>query len=153
VAGLVGVAGGGLLLARLLFPPLPQLPRHPDLQGINPLAGIDEGKRLDARKAVGMVGQTRTVYLSVKQTRREGDNLYLYAANVEGDKDQKPVFTVLIGKEALGRLRQAGVRDPEGYYRGAVVVVSGPIRYLTRGNVNRPGIEVTDPGQIRVAVD
>jgi serine/threonine protein kinase len=146
VLALAGVALPGL---RLLFPPPRPFRQPSDLEGFNPFAGVNSKQGVRARLAMSLVGQTRTVYMTVRDRQRDGDNLFLYSENLKGGKEGKKAFTVLLDRNAQDKLSKAGVRDPFSYYQGRLIRVTGPIRYLTDG-FDRPGIAVTDPEQIEL---
>jgi serine/threonine protein kinase len=153
-AGVVGLAliGASSLASRLLVPAPAPLPRSPDLHGINPLTGIDQHKAIAAPLAVGQVGQTRTVCLSVKDRDRDGRALYFFSDKVrtrKGEEKRRKVFTVAILRSALDKFKAVGVADPYAFYQGALIEVTGTIKYLS-GGFEQPGIEVTSPDQIKI---
>jgi hypothetical protein len=99
--------------------------------------------------AVGQVGQTRTVRLTVRDRERdEAGTVLLYSGLGRNDTAAK-VFTVAILRAARPAFKQAGIADPYVFFMGQTIDVKGSVKYLTEG-FNRPGIEVTEPGQIQL---
>jgi serine/threonine protein kinase len=144
-----GLAGGAYLLRRLLFPPLKPLDRPTDLGGFDPLAGIDPNKKIPDYLAIGQVGQTRTVLMTVRDRECEDDGtIFLYAALVKGTKETK-TFCVSIDRAAQEKFKAAGIQDPYKFYMGQTFEVKGTVKYLTEG-FNRPGIEISEPRQIKL---
>jgi hypothetical protein len=98
--------------------------------------------------AVGQIGQTRTVRLTVRDRERDkAGTVYLYSALVVHGDTQAKVFTVAIPAVARDAFKQASIADPYVFYMGQTIDVKGPVKYLTEG-FNRPGIEATLPSQI-----
>jgi serine/threonine protein kinase len=131
------------------FPPAPQPARPPQLDGFDPLAGINPGSVIPDYLAVGQIGQTRTVRLTVRDRERDKQGtIFLYSALVRSDTRTK-IFAIAIPSSARTAFKQANVADPYTFYMGQTIDVKGPVKYLTEG-YNRPGIEATEPGQIQL---
>jgi hypothetical protein len=98
--------------------------------------------------AVGQVGQTRTVRLTVRdRERNEAGTIFLYSGLARNDTKAK-VFTIAIPSAARAAFKRAGIADPYVFFMGQTIDVKGPVKYLTEG-FNRPGIEAMEPGQIQ----
>jgi hypothetical protein len=148
---LVGLLAWGSYLGYVhFFPPAPHLARPPQLKGFDPLAGINPGMVIPDYLAVGQIGQTRTVRLTVRDRERDkAGTVYLYSALVVHGDTQAKVFTVAIPATARAAFKKENVADPYAFYMGQTIDVKGPVKYLTQG-FNRPGIEATEPGQIKL---
>jgi serine/threonine protein kinase len=151
---------GMLLLVSLLawggyrgyvqFFPSSLRPAHPpQLQGFDPLAGINPGTVIPDYLAVGQIGQTRTVRLTVRARERDDDGtIFLYSSLARDDTKAK-VFTIAIPSATRATFKRGGIADPYMFYMGQTIDVKGSVKYLT-GGFNRPGIEATEPGQIQL---
>jgi serine/threonine protein kinase len=140
---------GGYRLYIRFFPPAPAPGRPPQLSGFDPLAGIKPGTVIPDYLAVGQVGQTRTVRLTVRDRERdEAGTVFLYSGLARNDTGAK-VFTLAIPGAARPAFKRAGIADPYVFFMGQTIDVKGSVKYLTQG-FNRPGIEVTEPGQIQL---
>jgi serine/threonine protein kinase len=143
------LAWGSYQLYLRFFPPALAPVQPPQLSGFDPLAGIKPGSVIPDYLAVGQVGQTRTVRMTVRdRERQENGIILLHSALARNDTGAK-VFTVAILPAARPVFKQAGIADPYFFYMGQTIDVKGSVKYLTEG-YNRPGIEVTDPGQIQL---
>jgi len=132
------------------FPPASRRAQPPQLNGFDPLAGINPATVIPDYLAVGQIGQTRTVRLTVRDRERdEAGTVYLYSALVVHGDTHAKVFTITIPATARAAFKQASVADPYIFYMGQTIDVKGSVKYLTQG-FNRPGIEATQPGQIRL---
>ena len=80
--------------------------------------------------------------------RQENGIILLHSALARNDTGAK-VFTVAIPSTARPVFKEAGIADPYVFYMGQTLDVKGSVKYLTEG-FNRPGIEVTEPGQIQL---
>jgi serine/threonine protein kinase len=146
---ILALAWGGYVLHALLQPPLPGPLHAPDLSHFDPLAGINPHKVIPDYLAVGQVGQTRTVRLTVRDRERAEDgDVFLYSSLGRDNKDTK-VFTIVFPRAALPELKKAGIADPYTFYMGQTLDAKGTIKYLTEG-FNRPGIEIREPGQVQL---
>jgi serine/threonine protein kinase len=146
---LFALSWGGYRLYVQLFPPPGSPAPPPQLEGLNPLAGLNPGSVIPDYLAIGQVGQSRTVRLTVRdRTRDKGGSMFLYSALTKDNSGAK-VFTVAISQAALAAFKRAGIADPYVFYMGQTIDVKGTVRYLTDG-FNRPGIEATEPTQIRL---
>jgi serine/threonine protein kinase len=150
-AGLLLAAGvwGGYLLSFLLgSPSLGSVP-PPDLRQFDPLAGIKPHAVIPDSLAIGQVGQTRTVRLTVRGRERDADgNVFLYSTRTHRDNPIK-VFTLAIPHTALPEFKKAGIPRPYDFYMGQTLDVRGTVKYLT-ADFSRPGIEVTEPEQVQL---
>ncbi|HZT80453.1 MAG TPA: alkaline phosphatase D family protein [Gemmataceae bacterium] len=102
----------------------------------------DSGEPLTAAEVKKRVGQQVTLELTVQATGASGGNVFLNSA---ADFRSEDNFTVVLGKEARSKLREAGVEDPRAHFDGKRVRVTGKLT-LFRG---RPQIVVDDPKQIQ----
>jgi serine/threonine protein kinase len=142
------LAWGGYRSYVRFFPPAPGPARSPHLKGFDPLAGINPGSMIPDYLAVGQVGQTRTVRLTVRdRERNEAGTIFLYSGLARNDTKAK-VFTIAIPSAARAAFKRAGIADPYVFFMGQTIDVKGPVKYLTEG-FNRPGIEAMEPGQIQ----
>jgi serine/threonine protein kinase len=153
IAGAVLFASGLVLgiywLNRVLFPPPAGPGRPPELQHFDPLAGIDPNKVIPDYLAVGQVGQTRTVRMTVRDRERDDDGtIFFYSNLIKGSKEKK-VFCLSLNRDAQQKCQAAGIASPYSFFMGQTVDVKGTVKYLTEG-FNRPGIEVAEPGQIQL---
>ncbi len=152
-------AGAMLLFAALawvvyrayvqFFPPAPGPISPPQLKGFDPLAGINPSSVIPDYLAVGQIGQTRTVRLTVRDRERDADGtIFLFSGLARNDTKAK-LFTISIPSSARVAFKKAGIVDPYQFYMGQTIDVKGIVKYLTEG-FGRPGIEVTDPGRIQL---
>ena len=131
------------------FPPVLKPARPPHLKGFDPLAGIHPASVIPDFLAVGQVGQTRTVRLTVRHRQHDKTGaIFLYSGLAHTNSEEK-VFTIVIPSSAVAAFKRAGVGDPYKFFMGQTIDVKGPIKYLTE-SFNRPGIEATQPSQIQL---
>jgi hypothetical protein len=143
------LTGGGYRVYVHFFPPALGPLSPPQLKGFDPLAGLNPGSVIPDYLAVGQVGQTRTVRLTVRDRERDAaGNVLLYSA-LGRDSNKTKVFTIAIPSSTRAAFKEAGVGDPYQFYMGQTIDVKGPVKYLTEG-FHRPGIEVNEPGQIQL---
>jgi serine/threonine protein kinase len=140
---------GGYRLYIHFFPPALGPVRPPQLKGFDPLAGIKPGSFIPDYLAIGQVGQTRTVRLTVRDRDRDKSGaVFLYSALTHDDAGRK-VFTIVIPSASAAAFKRAGKGDPYVFFMGQTIDVKGPIKYLTE-SFNRPGIEAMEPSQIQL---
>jgi serine/threonine protein kinase len=143
-----GVWGGYLLSLVLLAPSVHHVP-PPDLRQFDPLAGLKPHAVIPDYLAVGQVGQTRTVRLTVRgREHTPAGDVFLYSTRTHHDNPAK-VFTLDIPHSALPEFKKAGIADPYAFYMGQTLDVRGTVKYLT-ADFTRPGIEVTEPEQVQL---
>ncbi|HTU20597.1 MAG TPA: serine/threonine-protein kinase [Gemmataceae bacterium] len=131
------------------FPPAPGPISPPQLEGFDPLAGLNPRSVIPDYLAAGQIGQTRTVRLTVRARERDADgSVFLYSSLVRANTKAK-VFAIAIPNSARAAFKRAGVGDPYQFYMGQTIDVKGSVKYLTEG-FNRPGIEATESGQIQL---
>jgi serine/threonine protein kinase len=156
-ARLALAAAAGLLLAALVWAvlmisALPWPPagsgKPPDLARFDPLAGIDPNRVIPDHLAVGQVGQTKTVRLTVRDRERDPAGNVLLYSSLRGENNRK-VFTVIIPRPAQAAFKKADIDDPYRFFMSQTCDVTGTIRYLD-GGLRLQGIEVTDPRQIKL---
>jgi serine/threonine protein kinase len=146
---LLALFWGGYRLYVQLFPAPAGPAPLPQLDGLNLLAGLNPGSVIPDYLAIGQVGQSRTVRLTVRDRARDKDGtVFLYSALTKDNSGAK-VFTVAISQAALTAFKREGIADPYVFYMGQTIDVKGTVRYLTDG-FNRPGIEAREPAQIRL---
>jgi serine/threonine protein kinase len=144
----VGVWGGYLLSLLFFVPPISPVP-PPDLHQFDPLVGIKPHAVIPDYLAVGQVGQTRTVRLTVRGRGRDpAGNAFFYSTRTNHDNPIK-VFTLVIPRSALPEFKKAGIADPYAFYMGQTLDVRGTVKYLTT-DFSRPGIEVAEPEQVQL---
>lgn len=148
VCALVGGAYWGYLH---LFPPPLRPARPPQLDEFDPLAGIKPGSVIPDYLAIGQVGQTRTVRLTVRARERDrAGTIFLYSSLPRHPHmPQANMFTVAIPASSVAVFKRAGDGDPYVFFMGQTIDVKGPIKYLTEG-FRCPGIEAREPSQIQL---
>jgi hypothetical protein len=146
---LVCLSWGGYRGYVRFFPPALRPASPPQLKGFDPLAGINPGSVIPDYLAVGQIGQTRTVRLTVRDREHDDDGtIFLYSSLARGDTKAK-VFTIAIPSASRPAFKRAGIADPYTFFMGQTIDVKGSVKYLTEG-FNRPGIEATEPSQIQL---
>ncbi len=145
---LAGGVWGGYLLSLLFTPSIGPAP-PPDLRQFDPFAGLDSPPVIPDYLAVGQVGKTRTVRLTIRDRERDpAGDVFLFSTRTNRDNPVR-VFTLAIPHAALSEFKKAGVADPHAFYMGKTLDVRGTVKALS-GDATRPGIEVTEPEQIQV---
>jgi alkaline phosphatase D len=100
---------------------------------------------LTPAEAAAKVNEKVTLEMTVKTTgkARDGSRVFLNSADFR-DKDN---FTVVLDVRKVGEaLKAAGVADPQAYYRGKTVRVTGTVTLFR----DSPQVVVEDAGQISV---
>jgi DNA/RNA endonuclease YhcR with UshA esterase domain len=102
---------------------------------------------LTPAEAAKKVNEKVTLEMTVNATgapRSGATRVFLNSAANFRDPDN---FTVVLDMRKVAEaLKAAGVADPQSYYRGKTVRVTGTVTLYN----DRPQIEVTDAGQISV---
>jgi serine/threonine protein kinase len=86
---------------------------------------------------------TRTIEIKVKST---GESKGMVFLNSESDYRSENNFTVVIKASEKEKFEKAGIPDPETFYQGKTIRVSGLVSLFN----NRPQINVIDPEQIEL---
>jgi hypothetical protein len=112
--------------------------------GLGALA--DESRPLPPVEARKQVGKTITVQMTVRASKdRLEKHGEIYLDSEEDFRDPKN-FAVVITRKGAAGLKEAGIADPAGHFRGKTIRASGEVKEVQKV----PRIEVNDPAQVRV---
>ncbi len=109
------------------------------------LFAADEDKPLTAVEARKKVGSKITVRMEVKAAKDRLENrgeIYLDAE--ENFKDEKS-FAVVITRPGAASLKEAGIADPAGHFKGKTIQATGTVKEVD----GVPRIEIEEAKQIK----
>jgi DNA/RNA endonuclease YhcR with UshA esterase domain len=104
----------------------------------------DDAKPLSTEAAAKKIGEKVTLEMDVKSTGQSRTGI-VFLNSMPNRNDGKN-FVIVIRKDIVDKFKKAGVADPREYYRNKTIRVTGTVTEY----MNRPEIEVTDPGQIKI---
>jgi DNA/RNA endonuclease YhcR with UshA esterase domain len=111
-----------------------------------PLFGADADKVLGPVEARKKVGERITVQMEVKAAKdrleKRGE---IYLDSQENFKDEKN-FAVVITKKGAASLKEAGIDDPAGHFKGKIIRAGGVVKEVS----GVPRIEIDEAKQIQV---
>jgi DNA/RNA endonuclease YhcR with UshA esterase domain len=111
-----------------------------------PLFAADEDKPLTPVEARKKIGSKIAVKMEVKAAKDRLENrgeIYLDAE--ENFKDEKS-FAVVITRMGAASLKEAGITDPAGHFKGKTIQATGTVKEVD----GVPRIEIDDAKQIKV---
>lgn len=99
---------------------------------------------VEARKKVGKEITVRMEVRTAKDRLEKRGEIYLDAE--EDFRDEKN-FAVVINRKGAESLKNAGIDDPAGHYKGKTILATGTVKEVD----GIPRIEVEEARQIRIA--
>jgi hypothetical protein len=98
---------------------------------------------VEARKKVGEKITVEMTVQAAKDRLEKRGEIYLDSQN--NFRDEKN-FAVVITKAGAASLKQAGIRDPAGHYKGKKIRATGVVKEVDK----IPRIEIDDARQIKI---
>lgn len=111
-----------------------------------PLLGADGEKPLSPVEARKKIGEKITVKMEVKTAKDRLEKRGEIYLDAEDDFKDEKNFAVVITKKGAASLKEAGVEDAAGHFKGKTIRATGTVKKVDE----IPRIEVDDAAQIKV---